>query len=640
MRRDYRSLACGALNGFKKFDPRSLELKQMVVHAPETFLSQGTLLTGLYPYVHESGIRAFDENMKARTIWAYLRPTHKFFMQVQHGPFGMSVGTGELEKSYGYSSKIDKSSVSSKLDLSATFNWIKENKDSNFFSYIHLWTLRLLEQVMDARVDKTCEANDIGKVMRAYGSCIDRIDVAIESLYDFLEANDLFKNTMVVITTDHGEAFKLWDNHILGSTGAAWILHNGARYDEAIVTPFILSYPNCKSREIYEQVRQVDILPSILKVMNVPHGSMDGEAIDFDDVEAKDVFVFNTSETKDQALRTKDGWKLIFGDDKIELYDLNTDPKEQKNIADIRPDKVTEVFSLIKNFPTSKVFTSKELLFRYTDYKNIEYVDNLFKELGILGEWERRAKTYNQIGWVKNEKYLHAIAEMLELNSNHEVLEAGCWTGIISDYIKSKVKASFAIDPCPTMLKQVPSGIKIKVGSAVRIPYGDEVFDRVFMRGVIHHFEQDEIRTAIKEVLRVLKKAGLFLIAEGVPIRDEVYESFKSLLEGKENRIVFTGQHLLDMMGIYFEDVKYYEVIIEQQSIINWLDATDTDPITKSTIWRKHVNHSEMKYKEMANFRFPKDLSKKSQYPNSEEAWTEQDTLADMRKFIITGRKS
>lgn len=613
-------------NGFKKFINEGIFLNNLIVHAPETYLSIGTFLTGLYPTKHKCSLKRWEDD-SVKHIYDYLKnDNYKFLIHGAFNPFGLSY-TEDYYNNFGkLSEEICKKTMMLNPDISETLKFIKSCDDKPFFIYNHFFTLRKLEKNMDDRVDKCCERGDIEKVINSYIECLKQVDIQIERLFDFIK--EILSNTLIIITADHGESFRLYDNHILGDTGIAWNLHNGSRYDEAINVPMIITGLNLsKDKIISSQIRQVDVFPTILKLLNYDYylQPIDGESLNlYDEIKAKNVIVFSTSETKKQAIRTTDNWKLIFDAKLIELFDLNNDFKEQNNLAETRKDKVRQVFSLLSEFPTEEIITKKELIFRYTDYKNIEYVDTLFKQLGLLEEWDRRAATYNNISWVNNEEYLTTIKNMLDISNKDIMLEVGCGTAVIADFFSKYAKKVYGIDQSPAMLKiSKNSNLDLRVGTADNLPFPNNFFDKIVMRMVLHHLELDEIDKVMHEIKRVLKPNGLFFLSEGVSIKDDLIESFKAFLIEKEDRIFFTSQELINIVSKYFILNKKQDFILKQQSIANWLDNSSTDSIRREKIYKKHRDDSEMIYKDMANFTYLSD-----------------DVLVDMRHFLIVGEKN
>lgn len=614
--------------GFKKFYDNGIFLNNLITHSPETYLSCGTYLTGLYPQHHKSGIQNWAKEDKMKTVFHYLKDRgYDTLIHGKYCPFGVSYGTGYYEKNFGkLLDQVGNKTMVKDPDIKPTLEWLSNTKQKPFFIFNHFYTLRDVESVMGERIDKCCERGDINKVMDGYREAIRRVDVQLDIYFDYLFRHNMFRNTLVILTADHGESYKLYDNHILGETGVAWLLHNGSRYDPSIMVPMTFTGLGLEHKVIEEQIGQVDIFPTMMKLIGVDieNDSIDGKAIDITQpVEAKDTLVYSTSETKKQAIRTKDGWKMIFDSRHMELFDLNEDPKEQNNIVQHRPDKVKEIFGLLKNFPNNEILTSKELLFRFTDYKNIDYVHQLFKEMGLKDEWDKRADSYDNLKWVKNKGYLSELMNYLQLEKTDKVLEVGCGTAVILDFIKGDVAKVYGIDSSPTMLQKVSKDIDTRVATADNLPFEDNFFDKVIIRMVLHHIETENLDKVIGECKRVLKPGGILLAAEGVPIQDDLIHSFKTLIEDKEERIFFMSKDLELLISIHFDTIEIKYIIMKQQSIKNWLNNSGTDYVKYKKIWSHHSNKSNAEYKKAANFTKTDD----------------DDILCDFKHCIVLGIK-
>jgi ubiquinone/menaquinone biosynthesis C-methylase UbiE len=612
-------------HGFKKFMDEGIFLNKLIVCAPETYVSVGTFLTGLYPPKHNLGTKRLDETNNIKHIYDYLnKDNYKFLIHGMYNPFGPSYALDYYVNNCGrLSEEVCLSTMNLNPDISETLKFIESCADNPFFVYNHFFTLRSLETNMNDSIDNCCKNGNIEKVVTSYAQCIQQVDKQIERLFEFIK--DKLSNTLVIITADHGESFKLYDNHVLGDTGLAWVLHNGSRYDESINVPMILTGLNLsKNKLINEQIRQIDIFPTILKLLDYQLISeIDGEALDFDNIVSKDVIIYPTFETKKQAIRTKDNFKLIFDSKNIELYNLSNDCTEQDNIISERSAKVREIFELMEQFPTHPILTSKELIFRYTDYKNLDYVHNLFKQLGVSDEWSQIAEKYNNISWVTDENYLNVIREMLELKLDDVVLEVGCGTAIVLDHLKNKVKQVYGIDSNPDMLKLVSKNIDVRIGTADNIPFQSETFDKVVLRMVLHCIKECDLKKIMIEIKRVLKIGGILLVAERVPIRDDFIASFRSLVQEREDRLFFTSWDLISIVYGCFSNIKEVdEIVLKQQSLLNWLNNSAVDFIRHEKIYRKYNDDSELEYKKAANFTKIQD-----------------DILFDMRHFLITSKK-
>ena len=178
-----------------------------------------------------------------------------------------------------------------------------------------------------------------------YDGAISYTDEQIGRLTDALKELDLDKNTLIILTADHGEMLGEHD---------IYFTHNGA-YEENIRVPLIIRFPKLcpRGKVISRQVSLVDIAPTILELVGLNRPSyMQGESLfafikPFRIYRAK--YVLSCCKNT-LALRAED-WKLIYANDfhEWELFNLRNDPKEQYNLIAKRPDKFKQLKQNLEN---------------------------------------------------------------------------------------------------------------------------------------------------------------------------------------------------------------------------------------------------------------------------------------------------
>jgi tetratricopeptide (TPR) repeat protein len=93
----------------------------------------------------------------------------------------------------------------------------------------------------------------------AYDGEIAATDAQVGRLVDFLAAHRRLENTVIVVVGDHGES--------LGEHGEQQ--HGFFVYDAAVRIPLIVAGPNVPARAVPDQVRIVDVMPTILELTGV-----------------------------------------------------------------------------------------------------------------------------------------------------------------------------------------------------------------------------------------------------------------------------------------------------------------------------------------------------------------------------------
>lgn len=109
------------------------------------------------------------------------------------------------------------------------------------------------------------------------------------------------------------------------------------------------------------------------------------------------------------------------------------------------------------------------------------------------------------------------------LDKNSEILESGCGSGNSSLKLASLVKKVILLDTSNAALncaKKLANYYKVKNVEFVKsdtfnIPFKNERFDFCWNIGLIEHYNSEEAKKIIKEMLRVIKQGGWICI--GVP---------------------------------------------------------------------------------------------------------------------------
>jgi arylsulfatase A-like enzyme/Flp pilus assembly protein TadD len=156
-------------------------------------------------------------------------------------------------------------------------------------------------------------------------------------------------DTLVVVTSDHGEA--------LGDHGES--THGIFAYESTLKVPLILYYPPLlTSRIVDAPVSHVDILPTILDAVGLPAPSgLRGRSLLPLATASGEARTFTYFEALSGSLNR--GWAPLAGvvadgqkyiDLPIpELYDLQADPVEARNLAGARPEAVARLQALLRS---------------------------------------------------------------------------------------------------------------------------------------------------------------------------------------------------------------------------------------------------------------------------------------------------
>ena len=193
----------------------------------------------------------------------------------------------------------------------------------------------VLRKVADDSLEPV-DWDDVGIITDLYDSGIAYTDDHLGLLLDRLSEPDLAGNTLVILTSDHGEA--LGEHRLAG---------HSSLYDHDLLVPLVIALPGGSRRgtRVGPQVRTVDIAATVLDVVGLPPPpGMDGKSllplIDGDDRDPRAAESYAALSNHGLAMRSGDGDKYIFRNlpwpipiGWEQLFDLDADPGETKNLA-------------------------------------------------------------------------------------------------------------------------------------------------------------------------------------------------------------------------------------------------------------------------------------------------------------------
>lgn len=222
------------------------------------------------------------------------------------------------------------------------------------------------------------DKGDIDYITLRYDDCISYVDSYIGKLLIILKQLKLSHNTIIILCSDHGEE--------LGERGTFNRFGNQNLYQEVARVPLIIHHPSLKEKgsRFSRPVELVDIMPTILDILGVPlahelQGKSLAELIkNKNDAPVKKYAISEASDNKWMILRD-DGWKLIYSSGSMELYDLNDDPGETRNLAKKNTDMQV---SLMKAFFSWRQQHKKE---KTDNYLKLE--PELIENLRRAGYW-------------------------------------------------------------------------------------------------------------------------------------------------------------------------------------------------------------------------------------------------------------
>src|SRR6185295_15803032 len=188
-----------------------------------------------------------------------------------------------------------------------------------------------------------------------YDGGIAYLDAQIGDLTNWLKQRNLYDNTLIVITSDHGDAF--------GEKGL--VLHGNSVYQNLVHVALMIKFPkNAQTGVIADPVSLVDVAPTILTAVGLPvEKKMQGRnLLHADTTEKRTLFTESfpcpVPHPPECALSgcTSRGalswpYKLVTSSaGKRELYDVSKDPDETHDLAPAQDSTASGIGSELKTW--------------------------------------------------------------------------------------------------------------------------------------------------------------------------------------------------------------------------------------------------------------------------------------------------
>jgi arylsulfatase A-like enzyme len=319
-------------------------------------------------------------------------------------------GGGYVSGLYGFSKGFDSYHVrgaileknAAEIGCHYALEWIERHKDRNFFLFLHTYqihtpydspapfnSLFLKEVSTLTQIDmghlrfnhenryRQAAADLRQNIIDVYDGEIRYTDeFLIKPLLESLKKLGLYDNTMIILTSDHGEEFY---EH------GSWE-HTNSVYNETIKIPLIIKFFNSEheGKEITKYARIIDIMPTILDALDIrlPEQHLDGESLfallSGEEQEKRErIFISELAPNVMQrhvpkkVAINRDKHKLILNKDfkpedlayffspppeiePMQVFDLEADPNELENKVHENPQLAQALLDLLKTHNKQK----------------------------------------------------------------------------------------------------------------------------------------------------------------------------------------------------------------------------------------------------------------------------------------------
>lgn len=153
--------------------------------------------------------------------------------------------------------------------------------------------------------------------------------------------------------------------------------------------------------------------------------------------------------------------------------------------------------------------------------------DNPFEDEVVAREWITSVE--NETGMIRDNELYPFLKSWSNRIKPKKIVEIGSGQGICADKVQIHGSRYIGVEPSQTLVNRarekyfVPDREFI-VGNAYDLPLPDNYTDTVFSVNVWFHIE--DLKVASKELARILKPGGTFLVSTGNPNAQGKWESF------------------------------------------------------------------------------------------------------------------
>jgi len=185
-----------------------------------------------------------------------------------------------------------------------------------------------------------------------YDSEIAFVDHHLKPVLEKLNEGLLAKNTIVVITSDHGEAFR---EH-------GFNFHGRTVYDEEIKVPLLIRIPGIPGKRLKKPAGLVDLLPTLTELTGLKAARAQGESLvglwtGRDPQPTGPIFMeqlpypnYKTHIVAALSRQTRVKAIRNITDNVIEVFDLKSDPREKINLLDKNPNAGRKIRQQLEQF--------------------------------------------------------------------------------------------------------------------------------------------------------------------------------------------------------------------------------------------------------------------------------------------------
>jgi len=405
-----------------------LVFTQVISPAPWTLPSFSSIMTGLLPEVHMTKGKSSKLPDNLPTLAGYMRDNGYYTGAIVFNPYlklshGMSQGflhfdvypKTVLGNSFGarllkrlFPRRFQQNITTSDL-TDAAIDWLKSNQGKDYFLWVHYLDPHMpyappdefLPQgkapaTIGAKFDRssgdirggffTPSLSEREWIRKLYDGEVRYVDKSVGRLLDALKQMNVYDDSLIILTADHGEEF--WEH---GS-----FEHGHTLYNELLRVPLIIKLPLSSSKgRINNMVQTHSVMPTVLDICGITYDREHLSAASLAPLWKGRPGAYDERPIVSSGLLYyEDREALIFNGLKYinylvtnheELYDLNRDPQEQINIANANPGLIDKARDIMKKYHAgSKQLRDHYHIERSTEIKLDQKTLRELKSLGYV----------------------------------------------------------------------------------------------------------------------------------------------------------------------------------------------------------------------------------------------------------------